>query len=453
LERILAGDSEMAGRMRGLDWSKTDLGPPGSWPVNLRTAVGICLASRAPIALWWGPDFTLLYNDACIPLMADTRHPAGLGRPGRECWGDRWGAIGPILERVRATGEPGWPEDLRLAGAAARETCDYQFSLFSLGPVLAADGGTVEGVFCAVQGPGLIDRPLFAPREAPEAGAQARNASSARVLLAEDDPGERRYLERVLAERWTVETVADGPAALEAASRRPPDLVLAGVTVKGIDGQGIDGYELARRLRADPTTREVPIILLSGGAGEGSRARGMEAGADDCLVRPFSARELIAGVQSHLRPARVRSETDRASRKSQERYRGLVDMSPDGILIYQHNCIVFLNPAALRLVGASIPEEVLGKSPFTLFHPDCHTRICAGIGRLRAAPPGPPIEAKLVRPDGTVTDVELSAAPFPGPPGTRDPDHRARHHGAQGDRGGAQRGRPPQGRVPGDPRP
>src|SRR5690349_16902914 len=56
LERLFPGDSEMAGRMRAFDWSKTDLGPPKGWPENLRVAVSLCLTSRFPILLWWGAN-------------------------------------------------------------------------------------------------------------------------------------------------------------------------------------------------------------------------------------------------------------------------------------------------------------------------------------------------------------------------------------------------------------
>src|ERR1700716_2316369 len=80
LERLLPGESELAGRMRAFDWSKTDLGPPRSWPQNLRIAVNICLTSRFPMHVWWGPNLTLLYNDAYISFLGRNKHPQMLGR-------------------------------------------------------------------------------------------------------------------------------------------------------------------------------------------------------------------------------------------------------------------------------------------------------------------------------------------------------------------------------------
>jgi two-component system, NarL family, sensor histidine kinase UhpB len=93
-----------------------------------------------------------------------------------------------------------------------------------------------------------------------------------------------------------------------------------------------------------------------------------------------------------------------------ERYRRLVELSPDGIFITRQNRIVFLNPAAVRLFGASDPEEVLGKSPLDLFHPDTHAHIRDRVARVLAGETAPLIEQKLVRLDGTITDVEVTGA-------------------------------------------
>jgi two-component sensor histidine kinase len=87
---------------------------------------------------------------------------------------------------------------------------------------------------------------------------------------------------------------------------------------------GLDGFELLRRLRADVTTRGIPIILLSARAGEESRVEGVEAGADDYLVKPFSARELVARVGTHLRLAHERREAARAVEEREQRLRKLL---------------------------------------------------------------------------------------------------------------------------------
>ena len=76
---------EMGHLVRGLDWSSTPLGPPSGWPASLRSSLSICLGSRFPIALYWGPRLTLLYNDAWSPIPG-SKHPWALGRDAREVW-------------------------------------------------------------------------------------------------------------------------------------------------------------------------------------------------------------------------------------------------------------------------------------------------------------------------------------------------------------------------------
>src|SRR5262249_53500306 len=112
-----------------------------------------------------------------------------------------------------------------------------------------------------------------------------------RVLVADDNADMRQHLGRLLAGAHEFVGGGDGRAALAAARDRPSDLVLADVMMPELDGFG-----LLRELRADPRTRTVPVVLLSARAGEESRVEGLAAGADDYLVKPFSARELLARV-------------------------------------------------------------------------------------------------------------------------------------------------------------
>jgi len=136
----------------------------------------------------------------------------------------------------------------------------------------------------------------------------------ARILLADDNADMRDYVKRILGDYWRVDAVSDGEAALAAARERPPDLVLTDVMMPGLDG-----LELLRAIRTDPLTREIPVILLSARAGEESRVEGMQAGADDYLTKPFSARELVAHVSAHLNTARLRREANEALRTSEQR--------------------------------------------------------------------------------------------------------------------------------------
>ncbi|RKH66427.1 response regulator [Corallococcus interemptor] len=128
-------------------------------------------------------------------------------------------------------------------------------------------------------------------------------APRARILLVDDNRDMRDYIQRVLSPEYDVEVATDGQKGLEAALARPPDLVLSDVMMPKLDGMG-----LLKALRAAPTTRELPILLLSAKAGEEATVQGLTSGADDYLVKPFSAGELLARIASNLKLARMRGE-------------------------------------------------------------------------------------------------------------------------------------------------
>jgi signal transduction histidine kinase/response regulator of citrate/malate metabolism len=173
------------------------------------------------------------------------------------------------------------------------------------------------------------DQAEAAPVEAALA-SQAGAATRPRILLADDNADMRAYLSRLLGELYTVETVSDGQAALAAVRSNPPDLLLADVMMPHLDG-----LSLLARLRVDPATRSLPVILLSALAGEQSRVEGIAIGADDYLVKPFNARELVARVGAQLQIARVRSEAILSLRESEARLRAFVTASSD--VVYRMN--------------------------------------------------------------------------------------------------------------------
>jgi PAS domain S-box-containing protein len=156
----------------------------------------------------------------------------------------------------------------------------------------------------------------------PEA-ATSSGARKERVLLADDNPDMREYVTRLLSERYQVAAVSNGEEALKAAVSDPPDLILSDVMMPGLDG-----FELLTRLRARPETRTIPVVLVSARAGEESRVEGLGAGADDYLIKPFTARELLARVASHLSMSRRRRESEQALKESQATLQSFYDSSP-----------------------------------------------------------------------------------------------------------------------------
>lgn len=101
---FLKGSGEMLERVRVHPWEETPLGPPSDWPKSLQVAMGICLHSSFPTAIYWGRELRLLYNDAWAPIPGE-RHPWALGRPAKEVWSDIWSVIAPQFETVLTTGE------------------------------------------------------------------------------------------------------------------------------------------------------------------------------------------------------------------------------------------------------------------------------------------------------------------------------------------------------------
>jgi DNA-binding response OmpR family regulator len=124
------------------------------------------------------------------------------------------------------------------------------------------------------------------------------------IVVADDNADMRHYLKHLLGGRYDVHTAADGTQALDAARRVRPALLLADVMMPQLDG-----FALLRAIRDDGAIASMPIILLSARAGEESRVEGLQAGADDYLVKPFTARELLARVEAHLKLATLRRDT------------------------------------------------------------------------------------------------------------------------------------------------
>jgi PAS domain S-box-containing protein len=147
MRAIFPGDSEMAGRMRAFNWSASALGSTHDWPENLRVSIRLCLTSRFPICLWWARPLRFLYNDAFVPWLSDTKHPRALMELGRQVWSEDWHIIGPMLERVIATGDASWSEDVELYHNR-KVPQEEVYITWSFTPILAADGRTVDGIFC-----------------------------------------------------------------------------------------------------------------------------------------------------------------------------------------------------------------------------------------------------------------------------------------------------------------
>jgi signal transduction histidine kinase/AmiR/NasT family two-component response regulator len=178
----------------------------------------------------------------------------------------------------------------------------------------------------------------------------AVEAHHGRLLVVDDNADMRDYLQRLLQAQWQVEVCNNGMEALAVIERDPPDLILSDVMMPQLDGFG-----LLAALRAHPATRDIAFMLLSARAGEEARLEGLQAGADDYLVKPFSARELSARIEVLRLRQRMRVVEGAAVRRLQS----VFSQAPVAICILNGPTHVFeqANDYYQRLVG---PRPLLG---------------------------------------------------------------------------------------------
>ena len=184
----------------------------------------------------------------------------------------------------------------------------------------------------------------------------ALSEATGTVFLVDDNADMREYASRLLADAgWQVATFADGTAALAAARAEPPDAIVSDVMMPGLDG-----FALLRELRANPRTAAVPIILLSARAGEEARVEGLSAGADDYLVKPFTARDLTARVSAHVTLARARARAKQELAAVGERLTTIFRQAPVGIAVLRGPNHVFelTNEPYRELIGG---RDVIGQ--------------------------------------------------------------------------------------------
>ncbi|WP_434034309.1 response regulator [Cupriavidus sp. a3] len=247
----------------------------------------------------------------------------------------------------------------------------------------------------------------YSPQHAPAPGGEA--AAPATVLVVDDNDDLRDYMRRLLnAAGHRVEVAPDGEAALELARRQLPALIVSDVMMPRLDGFG-----LVQAVRADPALRDTPVLLLSARAGEEARVSGLGSGADDYLIKPFSARELLARVASNLRLSELRRATERRLQDlnaSLERriaqavtdHDRLWELSEDLLIVAGFDgTLQRISPAWTRTLGHA-PHEALGRPYLSFIYPDDLVLVTAQLAALRHD--GTPVrfECRQPRADGAL---------------------------------------------------
>jgi diguanylate cyclase (GGDEF)-like protein/PAS domain S-box-containing protein len=229
----------------------------------------------------------------------------------------------------------------------------------------------------------------------------------------EDDPGLSRLLQKNLQRQgFTVEIALNGEEGLALLETSAFDLLLIDYSMPSCGG-----IEVIRRLSSKGA--HPPAIMVTGQGNEEVAVEALKLGAADYIVKDAGMKYLdllpavIDRVLSKQRLIRDRQQMFEEITESEERYRKLVELSPDGIALHIDGKFVFVNPVGTRLLGASKPEELNGRSIIDFVHPDFKEVESSRLRRLEQGESTLPwIEEKMIRLDGREIDVEVSAVPF-----------------------------------------
>lgn len=269
--------------------------------------------------------------------------------------------------------------------------------------------------------------------------------NKAKFLVVDDEPSLRLVTARLLQlAGYETAVAASGSEALAMLQQNRPDLVILDVEMPGMSG-----IEVCRQIKADPAFEGMLVILVSGRRiSAQDETTGLHSGADGYFTRPFEREDFLAHIaafvrlhqaEAKLRQANqqleqqvkartaelqntvsqlqlqiVRSETaEQNQQESEERYRQLVELSPDAIYIGCNGKFVFVNPAALRLFGATEPGQLLGQDIIDFVHPDYRPIFSQRMLAVqKERKPVSQLEKKYLRLDGSIVEVEVVAAPL-----------------------------------------
>jgi PAS domain S-box-containing protein len=419
---LMSGGGDMGALMRAHDWSRTPFGPVSTWPQSLRTALRICLDSRFPIVIWWGPELRLLYNDAWRPALGTTKYLQALGSPGGEVWADVWDTIGPMLEGVMRTGQATWENDQLLLfdrhGYLEESYWTYSYSAIRL------SSGEVGGVFSAVHE--VTDRVLSARRletlrEVADQVVQAKNDVDACSLALQSimhNPADCPYAMIFLLEGNKATRVA---TSFDADALIPPTL----------DISQEDSWAIQQVVKTRTTQVFSPNDCASlpeapfGGKCERAMSIPILGSNRDPIgvltvgISPFCPLErpyreflesLAQNLAAHINNARA-YELERKLRFDAELLAAIVACSDDAIISKNlDGTITSWNKSAERIFGYTA-EEARGRHITLIIPNDRRDEEVHILERLRRGERVDHFQTVRVRKDGSSLDVSLTISP------------------------------------------
>ncbi len=234
------------------------------------------------------------------------------------------------------------------------------------------------------------------------------------ILYMEDDPGLASLLRKSMERRgFHVDTAPNGEEGLAMARTKQYDLLIV-----DYDMPFMGGIDVLRALSVKGSL--VPTIMITGQGNEEVAVEALKLGASDYIVKDVEMRYLdlllpvIDQVLYKQQLIREHNRMQEVVKESEERYRLLIELSPDGIVVHFEGKFVFVNPACARLLGAAAPDQLIGTAVLDIVHPDFQEIFRSRLQQLGAMKEALPwIEEKFVRRDGTIMEVEVSSVQFP----------------------------------------
>ncbi|MGY2733384.1 PAS domain-containing protein [Sphingomonas sp. UYP23] len=389
---FLRGGGSMGARVREHGWSSTPLGHPSSWPLQMATLVGVLLEAGQPMFLAWGPDRTLIYNDAYAPLLGD-KHPSALGRPFLEVWSEVATDLAPLFDQVFG-GEPVHMDDITLHVDRGEGLAEAHFA-FSYTPV-RDDAGSVVGLFC----------PCVETTETVAVSRQLANERERQREMLRQMPGFVAMLEgpdHVF--RYVNDAYVQIVGERDFSGRGVRDVL------PEVAGQGF--YELLDRVYASGErfkARALPLIL----AGES------ETKFIDFVYEPIRDDEgAVTGIFVGGYDITERVAAEHALLASEASSAQVLDATSEAFYAVDREGLTTLcNAAFLKMLGFDNRDAVIGRALHSVIHhshPDGTHYAREDCPIYRAAANGSAahvIDELFYRADGTAFPVEYRAEPI-----------------------------------------
>jgi CheY-like chemotaxis protein len=222
------------------------------------------------------------------------------------------------------------------------------------------------------------------------------------VLVVDDNADMRQYLVKLLKTKYNVITAVNGLDALHQVQKTKPAIIISDIMMPIMNG-----FEMMKELRSQENSRSIPIIILSARAGEEATVEGVDAGADDYLIKPFSAKELLARVASHIQIGDMRKKAKQIMEVERKRLYDLFMQAPAAIAVLRGPNLIFEIANPLYLEVARKKNDILGK-PILKALPEFKgqpiEKILFDVFKTGKAYVGKEVLVKLFKPDSKITE-------------------------------------------------